>query len=77
MLPVYESDTEGEAASAVAYFTAAVRRYGGSIFVGCMGGAVCTLQAPFLATRDVQHPDPARRDYGVGEREKAWGDLRP
>jgi hypothetical protein len=77
MLPVYESDTEGEAASAVAYFTAAVRRYGGSIFVGCMGGAVCTLQAPFLATRDVQHPDPARRDYGVGGREKAWGDLRP
>ena len=54
MLLIYEGGAEGEAASAVACFKApegitSVRYYGGSICVGCNGGEVCILQAPFLA----------------------------
>ena len=54
MLLIYEGGAEGGAASAVACFKApetieSVRCYGGSICVGCRGGAVCILQAPFLA----------------------------
>ena len=45
---------EGDAASAVACFKApqpisSVRCNGSNIFVGCKGGAVCILHAPFLA----------------------------
>jgi len=54
MLLIYEGGAEGGGASAVACFKApekitSVRCYGGSICVGCGGGAVCVLQAPFLA----------------------------
>jgi len=54
MLLIYEGDAEGDAASAVACFKApqpitSVRRNGSDICVGCSGGAVCILQAPFLA----------------------------
>jgi hypothetical protein len=54
MLLIYEGDSEGDAASAVAcskasQTIASVRCYGGSICVGCKGGAVCILEAPFLA----------------------------
>ena len=54
MLLIYEGGAEGGGASAVACFRApegitAVRCYGGSICVGCDLGAVCILQAPFLA----------------------------
>jgi hypothetical protein len=54
MLLIYEGGAEGEAASAVACFKApegitSMRCYGGSICVGCVRGAVCVLQAPFLA----------------------------
>ena len=54
MLLIYEGGAEGGAASAVACFKApetitSVRCYGGSICVGCDGGAVCILQALFLA----------------------------
>jgi len=55
MLLIYEGDPEGDAASAVACFKAPqpislVRCNGSNICVGCRGGAVCILQAPFLAT---------------------------
>ena len=55
MLLIYEGDAEGDAASAVACFKApqpisSVRCNGSNICVGCRGGAVCILQAPFLAT---------------------------
>ena len=54
MLLIYEGDAEGNAASAVACFKApqpisSVRCNGSNICVGCRGGAVCILQAPFLA----------------------------
>ena len=54
MLLIYEGDAEGDAASAVACFKApqhisSVRCNGSNICVGCSGGAVCILQAPFLA----------------------------
>jgi len=54
MLLIYEGGVEGGGASAVACFKApetitSVRCYGGSICVGCDGGAVCILQALFLA----------------------------
>ena len=54
MLLIYEGDAEGDAASAVACFKApqpisSVRCNGSNICVGCRGGAVCILQAPFLA----------------------------
>ena len=55
MLLIYEGGAEGGAASAVACFKApkriaSVRCYGGSICVWCSRhGAVCILQAPFLA----------------------------
>ena len=54
MLLIYEGGAEGGGASAVGCFRApdgitAVRCYGGSICVGCDYGAVCILQAPFLA----------------------------
>ena len=54
MLLIYDGGAEEEAASAVACFRApegitAVRCYGGSIWMGCDGGEVCILQAPFLA----------------------------
>jgi hypothetical protein len=51
---IYEGDAKGDAASAVACFKApqpikSVRCNGSNICVGCSGGAVCILQAPFLA----------------------------
>jgi len=54
MLLIYEGDAKGDAASAVACFKApqpisSVRCNGSNICVGCSGGAVCILQAPFLA----------------------------
>ena len=54
MLLIYDGGAEEEAASAVACFKApkrisSVRCNGGSICVGCCQGAVCILQAPFLA----------------------------
>ena len=54
MLLIYEGDAEGDAASAVACFKApqpisSVRCNGSNICVGCRFGAVCILQAPFLA----------------------------
>ena len=54
MLLIYEGDAEVDAASAVACFKApqpisSVRCNGSNIFVGCDGGAVCILHAPFLA----------------------------
>ena len=54
MLLIYEGDAEGDAASAVACFKApqpikSVRCNGSNICVGCEVGAVCILQAPFLA----------------------------
>jgi hypothetical protein len=54
MLLIYEGDAEGDAASFVACFKApqkisSVRSNGSNICVGCTGGAVCILQAPFLA----------------------------
>jgi hypothetical protein len=54
LLLIYEGDAEGDAASAVACFKApqpisSVRCNGSNIFVGCKGGAVCILHAPFLA----------------------------
>ena len=68
MLLIYEGDAEGDAASAVACFKApqpisSVRCNGSNICVGCRGGAVCILQAPFLAACEVQQqgPDPTRR----------------
>ena len=53
MLLIYEGDAEGDSASAVAFFEApqpitSVRCNGSNICVGCSGGAVCILQAPFL-----------------------------
>jgi hypothetical protein len=54
MLLIYEGDAEGGAALAVACFKApqyisSVRYNGANICVGCEGGAVCILPAPFLA----------------------------
>ena len=54
MLLIYEGDAEGDAASFVACFKApqkisSVRSNGSNICVGCTGGAVCILQALFLA----------------------------
>jgi len=45
---------DGAAAAPVAYFKApqaisSVRCFGATICVGCLGGAVCILSAPFLA----------------------------
>ena len=54
MLLIYEGDAEGDVASAVACFKApqhisSMRSNGSNICVGCDGGAVCILQALFLA----------------------------
>jgi hypothetical protein len=54
MLLIYEGDAERDAASVVACFKApqpilSVRCNGSNICVGCEGGAVLFLQAPFLA----------------------------
>ena len=56
MLRIYEIGKEGDGAAAapVACFKApqhiaSVRCFGAAICVGCEGGAVCILSAPFLA----------------------------
>jgi hypothetical protein len=54
MLLIYECDAEGNSASAVACFKApqpiqSVQCDSSSICVSCTDGAVCILQAPFLA----------------------------